>query len=249
MVFNEYAHYYDLLYKDKDYVGEAEYIDSLIKKYNSNTKKILDLGCGTGKHADILSKRGYKVHGIDLSESMLYEAQKKTAGNKMLSFSISNIQDFSIEEKYDTIIALFHVMSYQITDEEINKVFDNVYKHLNEGGIFIFDCWYGPAVLWSKPEFRVKRLENENIKVTRIAEPVMLENENIVKVNYDVFVENKKNKHIKEIKETHNMRYLFKNEIMEKTNNNGFVYIDDFEFMTNKSLNKETWGSCFVVRK
>ena len=39
MVFNEYAHYYDLLYKDKDYVGEAEYIDSLIKKYNGKTKK------------------------------------------------------------------------------------------------------------------------------------------------------------------------------------------------------------------
>ena len=96
MVFNEYAQYYDLLYYDKNYELEAEYIDSLIKKYNSNTKKILDLGCGTGKHADILSKRGYRVHGIDLSECMLYEAQKKTAENKMLSFSISNIQDFSI---------------------------------------------------------------------------------------------------------------------------------------------------------
>lgn len=249
MVFNEYAHYYDLLYKDKDYVSEAEYIDSLIKKYNGKTKKILDLGCGTGKHAELLSQKGYKVHGIDMSEGMLQEAQKRAECNARLSFSLSNIQEFDLQENYDTVTALFHVMSYQTTDEALKKVLKNVHKHLNKDGVFIFDCWYGPAVLSEKPELRVKRLENKNIRVTRIAEPLLRENENIVEVNYDVFVQNKETKQIKEIKETHIMRYLFKQEIMKISYECGFTYVDEFEFMTNQMLNKETWGSCFVVRK
>ncbi|OXS77038.1 hypothetical protein B1B04_01145 [Lysinibacillus sp. KCTC 33748] len=73
--FNQYAEYYDLLYKDKDYIQEANYIDSLLQKYSSNTKSILELGCGTGKHAIILGKKGYKVHGVDLSEGMIREAK------------------------------------------------------------------------------------------------------------------------------------------------------------------------------
>ena len=249
MVFNEYAHYYDLLYKDKDYVGEAEYIDSLIKKYNGKTKKILDLGCGTGKHAELLSQKGYKVHGIDMSEGMLKEAQKRAEENDRLSFSLSNIQEFDLKENYDTVTALFHVMSYQTTDEALKKVLKKVHKHLNKEGVFIFDCWYGPAVLSEKPEIRIKRLENESVKVIRIAEPLLRENENVVEVNYDVFVQNKESKQIKELQETHIMRYLFKQEIMKISCECGFRYVDEFEFMTNQMISRDTWGSCFVVKK
>ncbi len=73
--FNEYARYYNLFYGDKDYKHEAEIIDRLIKKYNyenaKNALKILNLGCGTGKHDHELNCLGYKIKGIDLSEEMV----------------------------------------------------------------------------------------------------------------------------------------------------------------------------------
>lgn len=249
MVFDEYANYYDLLYKDKDYIGEAKYIDYLIKKYSPDASTVLDLGCGTGKHAELLADKGYHVHGIDMSEKMLKEAFKRAEQNDHLNFSLSNIQEFNLGKNFDVITALFHVISYQNSDEKVNKVLNNAYNHLNKNGIFIFDCWYGPAVLTDKPEVRVKRLENDNMIVTRIAEPTMRENDNIVNVKYDVFIRDRKTDLIKEIKEIHIMRYFFRNEIERLVKSNGFEAIDAFEFMTNKNLDISTWGSCFVVKK
>lgn len=122
-------------------------------------------------------------------------------------------------------------------------------KMSTRGGTFIFDLWYGPAVLLQRPEFRVKRMENPVVKVTRIAEPVIRENENIVEVHYDVFVENKAAKTIHEIREKHVMRYFFKDEIVRFLKDAGFDLVDAFEFMTGNPLSKDTWGSCFVAKK
>ena len=72
--FYEYAKYYDLLYREKDYLKETSYVENLLKKFRNNIGSILELGCGTGKHAMILAKSGYTVNGIDLSNNMIDEA-------------------------------------------------------------------------------------------------------------------------------------------------------------------------------
>ena len=68
---NLYSQYYDLLYRDKNYIAEVNYIIKLIKENMDQSKTLLDMGCGTGKHAELLSDNGYIVHGIDISEDML----------------------------------------------------------------------------------------------------------------------------------------------------------------------------------
>jgi hypothetical protein len=64
-------------------------------------------------------------------------------------------------------------------------------------GVFVFDCWYGPAVLSCRPEVRVKRCENSQLKVFRVAEPTMYPERNIVDVNYTAWVEQKSTGEIK----------------------------------------------------
>lgn len=254
MAFDEYSAYYDLLYSDKDYESEARYINSLLKKYAPCTKSVLDLGCGTGRHAELLTSFGYDVHGIDMSTGMLAKAHERAKQNPHLSFSESNIQDFELQRQFDAVTALFHVMSYQTTNENVKSVFECVKKHLNVSenagvGVFIFDVWFGPSVLWQKPELRIKRMENEKISVTRIAESNLLENDNVVEVSYDIFVKDLKNGVIKEIKELHRMRYFFVQEIMSFAQSSGFEVLDFFEFMTGRKLNRDTWGSLFVLQK
>lgn len=249
MVFDEYAQYYDLLYQDKDYIGEANYIDSLLQKYGHQPSALLELGCGTGKHAALLAAKGYSVRGLDLSAEMLVKANQRAEKNPRLTFGVADICAFNLHQTFDAAISLFHVMSYQNTDREFISVLHNVHHHLKEKGVFIFDCWYGPAVLLQRPDMRVKRLENETVKVTRIAEPVMRENENIVEVHYDVFVENKRTRQIKEIQEIHSMRYYFLIEVKRLAESCGFSLKDHFEFMTNEMLSRHTWGSCFVLEK
>lgn len=124
-----------------------------------------------------------------------------------------------------------------------------VQSHLRDNGVFIFDTWYGPAVLTERPELRVKRLKDEQCQITRIAEPVLHENDNIVDVNYDVFVKDKATGDIKEFREVHNMRYYFLSEISMMLEMCGFALEKAVEFMTEKELSEKTWGSLFVARK
>jgi len=244
-----YSQYYDLLYGDKNYSGEVSYIDSLIKSSKPDTKTLLDMGCGTGKHASLLCEKGYIVHGIDLSEDMLKIAETRRSGiEDKLSFSHSNLQELSLNKKFDVVVSLFHVMSYQNSNDELIKAFEVAKNHLNDDGIFIFDFWYGPAVLTDLPTTRIKRLENETIKVTRLAEPVLHAKDNIVDVNYDVFIEDKQTIEIAEKKELHKMRYFFDTELELICEQVGMKIEKKYEWMSNKNPEFNSWNVVWVVR-
>ena len=253
-VFGKYAHYYDLLYRDKDYAGETNFIHELIQKHAPNAKAILELGCGTGKHADLLSKMGYEVLGIDISREMLEAANRRLSDLKekraiKLSFDRGDIRIYRTERRFDAVISLFHVMSYQTTNKDLQGVFETAKVHLKQGGVFIFDCWYGPAVLTDRPAVRIKRFEDDAIQVTRIAEPEIHANENIVDVNYHVFIKNKATGIVEELKETHCMRYLFKPEIDFLFEQAGFKFVDIVEWMTDRAPGFDTWGVCCVGKR
>lgn len=257
-VFSEYARYYDLLYKDKDYSGEANYIEGLIKRFHPKTKTILELGSGTGKHALLLAKMGYKVTGIERSEEMLAQArefvesekvQLESSGCSVPEFVQGDIRTVRIEQQHDTAISLFHVISYQTTNDDLLATFHTASQHLKPGGLFVFDVWYGPAVLTERPQVRVKRMIDDKIEVTRLAEPVLHPSRNTVDVNYQVFIRNKKNGKVSETREKHEMRYLFAPELHMLLNNSGCGLLHHEEWMTGRPSDVDTWGVCFVARK
>lgn len=214
-VFNAYAEYYDLLYRDKDYAGEAGYVRSLLSRHRINTGKLLELGCGTGKHAEQFARRGYSVHGIDLSEAMVAIAIKRMPSelSRQLTFDVGDVRTARLGSQFDAIVSLFHVASYQSSNEDLAAMFATASAHLKDSGLFVFDFWYGPAVLADPPVVRVKRLEDRHLKVTRIAEPTWHPNQNRVDVRYTVFVTQQASGAHFELEETHRMRYLFLPEL------------------------------------
>jgi SAM-dependent methyltransferase len=246
-VFQDYSKYYDLLYQDKPYQQEVDYVSDLILEFKPDVKNILELGCGTGRHANLLNKKGFNIHGIDLSKTMLEQA--KIFQNNQVSFELGDVRNYRIEKKFDSVISLFHVASYQTSNEDLLKFFVTANYHLNKGGLFIFDVWYGPAVLSEKPEERVKNLEDNNLKITRKASPRIDFNKNIVDVNYDIEIFDKKNNAKHHIQEIHKMRYLFKPELEIIFGICGFQLIKCEEWLSKKDSNKDTWGVCFVVSK
>ncbi|RII25023.1 MAG: SAM-dependent methyltransferase [Geobacter sp.] len=251
-IFGAYSRYYNLLYKDKDYPREAEYVHSLIRKHQAGAKSILDLGCGTGRHDLLLTQVGYEVTGVDQSEAMLAVASSQRSSlnpqSPSLNFLQGDIRTVRLSSTFDVVISLFHVMSYQVTTADLQAAFATARAHLKPGGVFIFDCWYGPAVLTDRPTVRVKRLEDEVISVTRIAEPVMHPNGNLVDVNYQVFIRDKASDMVEELRETHRMRYLFLSEIELFSAEMGLNIIESAEWLTGKQPGFDTWGVCFVVR-
>jgi SAM-dependent methyltransferase len=245
-----YSQYYDLLYQAKDYEAEVSFVVSTIKKNNSTYKTILDMGCGTGKHAELLSDEGFIVHGVDFSEDMLAVAETRRLGKKdKLYFTNNNILDLNLNKKFDVVVSLFHVFSYQTSNEDLVKAFESAMLHLNDDGLLIFDFWYGPAVLTDLPTSRIKQLENENIKVTRTAEPVISAQQNIVDVNYDILIEDKKSGRLSNKIEKHRMRYFFDMELELICKQLGFLIVEKKEWMTNKKPSFSSWNVGWVLKK
>ena len=251
-IFNKYADYYDLLYKDKDYAAETNYIEQLIQKYLPDAKSILDMGCGTGAHDFFLVEKGYHVTGIDNSEMNIGKARSKLLAFNLkasnLNFEKVDIRNIRLNQTFDVVISLFHVMSYQNTNNDLKAAFTTAKLHLKQGGLFIFDCWYGPAVLTDRPSVRVKTVEDAKKSVIRIAEPEMIANENIVNVNYHVIIKDKLTDKMTELREAHRMRYLFKPEVDDMLGKLGFVPIVCTEWMTDQAPGFDTWNVCFVTR-
>src|SRR4051812_39412924 len=119
-VFDAYAAYYDLLYRDKDYPGEARYVQSLLRRHGVGAGAIIELGCGTGKHAEQLARLGFSVHGLDLSPSMVAIARKRTPADlaSQLQFDVGDARSARLNRKFDAAISLFHVASYQTANED-----------------------------------------------------------------------------------------------------------------------------------
>lgn len=246
-IFEEYAYYYDLLYNDKDYSKEAKYIDQLLKDEDKSIKYVLNLGCGTGNHDTELHKLGYSVHGIDMSESMIDEANKKK--KEELSFEVSDIRNYKTNKKYDAVTSLFHVMSYQNSNEDLENTLKVAYDSLKDNGTFIFDCWYGPGVLADLPVVRVKEVENEKCKLIRIAKPEMFAAKNLVYVNYETIILDKSTGYNKILNETHKMRYLFTPEVEYMLNKVGFKKVKCYKYGSQKDPTYESWNAIFIANK
>jgi len=247
-VFNAYARYYDLLYRDKDYTGETDYIHGLIRKHAPHAATVMNLGCGSGRHDRLLQKKGYAVTGVDLSEEMLASA-RLNADSPQLSYFHGDIRTVRLDGRFDAVISLFHVMSYLTQNEDLAAALETAQLHLKPGGVFIFDCWYGPAVLTDRPAVRAKDIEDDTIRLTRIAEPVMHPNDNIVDVNYHVYVRDLVTGAVEEIRESHRMRYLFMPELALLAASAGLEITSAEAWLTGGLPDFSTWNVCFVCKK
>jgi SAM-dependent methyltransferase len=252
--FGDYSSYYNLLYSDKEYDVEVSYIQSLLKKHAVGPiASLLEMGCGTGIHAGHLAASGIEVLGFDLSQKMLAYASEHAHRNgmhePMLTFALGDARTFRAGKCFDVVTSLFHVFSYQASDADQRAMLQTAGAHLVPGGLFIFDFWYGPAVLWQRPATRVKYLEDSSLRVTRVAEPVIRDRDNIVDVNYRVFVTDCESERINEISEVHTMRFVFLPEISKLLAENGFELIEAEEWISGRAPSTDTWGVCVIARK
>ncbi|MBK8551390.1 MAG: class I SAM-dependent methyltransferase [Ignavibacteria bacterium] len=250
-IFDAYAKYYDLLYQDKDYREESEYIIKLIERAGTDRKKILDLGCGTGKHNIYFARRGYEVTGIEISEKMLGIASKnldaETGLSSKLKFIRGDIRDVRLPEKFDIITSLFHVINYQILNEDLRSLLKTVKAHLKENGKFIFDFWYGPGVLNERPECRIKKMQNKDYLVERHAAPVLHINENTADINYRIIIKELNSGEIQEEHETHRMRYLFLPELNLLFDEVEMKIEHSEEWMSGNVLSDRSWYALVIA--
>ena len=98
--------------------------------------KILDVGCGTGLLAKVLSEKGYSVTGIDSSAEMLRYARENAP---TAEFILTDARDFRLPSVYSASFSTFDALNHILSLKELQKVFQNVSECLLPGGIFVFD--------------------------------------------------------------------------------------------------------------
>jgi SAM-dependent methyltransferase len=243
--FDKYAKYYDLLYQDKNYASEANYILGLLEEFSHPNTSVLEFGSGTGIHGRLISETGRFVHGIELSPSMA----ARSVQTESFKVTVGDISSEVVSESFGAVIALFHVMSYITEPEKLVNVFKNANNHLESGGCFIFDAWYSPAVEASPPELRVKRMLNEATEVFRVAEPTTDPKGKIVKVDYTVFIKEAASSHYEKFEEQHVLHHFDVSEVLSIANETGFKLIGSEEFLTREKPSASTWGVCFILQK
>jgi SAM-dependent methyltransferase len=214
-----YAGVYDWLYADKDYAAECDLLEELFRRYRRGAiHTILDLGCGTGGHAFPLAERGCTVVGVDRSQGMIARAEQKLAalargsGSEHLAFLQADLRNLDLKRHFDAVLMMFAVLGYQTTDQEVSAALRSARRHLDPGGLLVFDVWYGPAVLSQQPTDRLKVLETPHGRLQRSATPTLETQGHLCRVHYRVSVWAKEAA-AEDFEEEHLVRYFFRDEL------------------------------------
>jgi SAM-dependent methyltransferase len=250
--FGRYARYYDMLYSDKDYAAEAEYVAATIRSELPDARTVLELGCGSGRHGRLLAAKGFHVHGIERSREMVEMAQStgsQVSDPGSFTCDVGDAREVRLEQNFDAVIALFHVVSYQTTNSDLHATFAAASRHLVSGGVFLFDVWHGPAVLAQRPERRVKTVVDEDLEIVRTARPLLDTQHNIVDVIYDIECRNRQSGESLRFAEDHRVRYLFPDEIECLAAENCLQLVKSEEFLTRGQPSSTTWGVAYLLRK
>lgn len=254
-VFGDYARYYNLLYKDKDYAAESRFVLDRLRSCGCTPQTLLDLGCGTGRHALEVARHGISVTGVDMSQTMLdVGRQALTEHAKLESFPLpqmfeGDVRTIRLHQTYDAVTSLFHVMSYQNREEDALAELETAKQHLRPGGIFLFDFWYGPGVLTDPPTGRDKIMEDADTLVRRHAHPVHRVNDNIVEVHYTIMLTDKHSGTQSELHEMHSMRYWFLPELRHLVRQAGMTVVAEGAWLGDKIPDCNTWNAWVAVQQ
>ncbi len=247
--FAEYATFYDALYHDKDYNGECDVLGRIFERFAaSRVERVLDLGCGTGGHAAVLASRGYAVTGVDRSAAMLAVAREKS---RRLGLTIDLVEGDICSWRgggtWDAVIAMFAVLSYQVSHEEAAAAIETARRHLGPRGLFVFDVWFGPGVLTDPPGQRVKETRDGDQHIIRCASSTLDVARQIVHVHYSVIAVNGHGS-VQTARETHQMRFFFPNELDLVLRGGGFRLVHLCPFgQVDEPIEPATWNVTVVA--
>lgn len=242
----DYAKYYDFFNLEKDYGIEINFLKEVFEKYSTNVKNILDLGCGTGKHDELLISKGFNVFGLDLSKEMIEIAKSKNLENS--EFEVGNMSNFSLNKKFDACISMFAAFGYQLKNSEIESSLNCIKNHLNDEGLLVLEVWNGLGVLRELPSSRENIFKKDNIKIVRKSFPELDTFNHKVDVNFKVKVfENNNLK--EEYEEMHKMRFFFPQELIRYVENAGFKVLEICDtFKLGSKVNENNWNMVLIAK-
>jgi SAM-dependent methyltransferase len=247
--FHQYAKCYDLINHDKPYAQEASYVGARLRGVFPGLSQVLEFGSGTGRHGRFLAAQGFHVRGVELSRDMVELAQGIDApGPGSFDCDVGDIRSVRLKYQFDAVVALFHVISYQISESDVTAALDTAAWHLTTGGLFLFDVWHGPAVLFQRPRAREKIAIDGTLRIVRKATPELRVQDKVVMVSYEFTCVDSERGAQFAFSEQHLMRYFFPYEILFATSKS-FKCLLIEEMLTAAPPSVDTWAVTYLLQK
>ena len=248
----KHAEYYNIFYQDKAYEQEAAFVQSCLQRFgDGSVERLLELACGTGRHAFELENLGYELIATDYSPDMLTSAkQSAEALGSKVDFRQADMRDFQIPEApFDAIVCLFDSIGYVQTNEAIADVLSNVYKHLRPGGLFVFEFWHAAAMLNGFDPLRVKRWPVDGGELLRISETELEPDKQLAHVTYTIYDLEEAGSYT-QLQETQTNRYFLKGEMQHWLETAGLQPLAWFNgFEDDERIDQDTWHIVAVARR
>ena len=165
-MFNKSAKFYDAIYASagKDYAVETQKIYALIEKHKKSPgNTLLDVACGTGKHASHLSKY-FQLEGLDLDPEMLAIACRN---HPDIPFHQADMVDFDLKRQFDVLTCLFSSIGYAKTTSRLNQAIQTMARHLVTGGVLLVEPWFTPEQ-WHAGKVHGMFIEEPDLKIARM---------------------------------------------------------------------------------
>lgn len=225
-------------------------MDRCIRKWRPAAATLLELGCGTGRYSEAFADRGYAVVGVDRSAAMLRRAKKRIARRADISARVrlveGDVRTHRDGASYDAVVALFHVMSYMETDDDLQAAFATASRHLKPGGAFAFDCWHGPGVLRDPPRNPVREIATRTLRAVRRTTARLDPGSPCVQVRFDIELWDQAVGEHRVFAEDHRMRYLFAAEIQRLGERAGLRLAAARPWLSDGPLDATAWYAFFV---
>lgn len=243
LAYTSLAKYYDLIFSRKDYSQESEFIRNIVKTKAPHAKSILDVGCGTGEHLNILKDEFEILWGLDLNKEIIEIAKSKS--NK-IKYPIGGMKDFKLNLKFDVITCLYSVFNYNLEPSDAVATLKNFKNHLKPNGVVII-ALYTPAN--TEKVISLHMGKNEDIEVAKINQYVVDPDTKIETTDFLVFLKTNDSKVDFMVENGHKFRIYSSEEFTTLSNNAGLsknVYYDRFRLQT---INEKTMYPVAVIQE
>lgn len=160
------AKYYDALYRamGKDYQKEAARLTEILRGRGiAQGATLLDVACGTGGHLEHL-RNEFTCEGLDLDRNMLNIAAARCPE---MPLTQADMISFNLGKRFDVIICMFSSIGYVPSATRLDQTLKTFARHLNPGGIVIFEPWHTPDQ-WRDAYLNALYVDEPNLKVARM---------------------------------------------------------------------------------
>jgi SAM-dependent methyltransferase len=249
---DRHAELYDLFYADKPYAAEAAFVaQRLAEEGVGPGARVLELACGTGRHALELAGSGLSVVATDYSVDMLACARRRPRPAGVgVDFVQQDMRRLDVPGRpFDAVVSFFDSIGYVQTNEGMMDALGGARDHIRAGGVLMLEFWHAAAMLRAYDPVRVRRWQTPDGDVLRISETELDSARQLAHVRYTI-VETLSDGSTKRLVETQTNRYFLVQEMAGWLDRAGFTPVSwHAGFDRERPIDRDTWHVVVIARR